>query len=58
MSGARPDIVTENGCLAKNNVDVRLYDLKGPAGLWVKMARSVNPERSAPLCPDGRGAER
>ena len=34
LSGARPDIVTENGYLAKNNVDVRLYDLKGPAGLW------------------------
>ena len=34
ISGARPDIVTENGNLAKNNVDVRLYDLKGPAGLW------------------------
>ena len=34
LSGARPDIITENGYLAKNNVDVRLYDLKGPAGLW------------------------
>ena len=34
VAGARPDIVTENGNLAKNNVDVRLYDLKGPAGLW------------------------
>lgn len=34
LSGARPDIVTENGYLAKNNIDVRLYDLKGPAGLW------------------------
>jgi maltoporin len=34
VSGARPDIVTQNGYLAKNNVDVRLYDLKGPAGLW------------------------
>ena len=34
VSGARPDIITENGYLAKNNVDVRLYDLKGPAGLW------------------------
>jgi len=34
LSGARPDIVTENGYLSKNNVDVRLYDLKGPAGLW------------------------
>src|SRR6266550_246756 len=34
VSGARPDIVTEDGYLAKNNVDVRLYGLKGPAGLW------------------------
>lgn len=34
LAGARPDIVTENGYLAKNNIDVRLYDLKGPAGLW------------------------
>ncbi|MBV9770524.1 MAG: carbohydrate porin [Bryobacterales bacterium] len=34
LAGARPDIVTENGYLAKSNVDLRLYDLKGPAGLW------------------------
>lgn len=34
LAGARPDIVTENGYLAKSNVDVRLYDMKGPAGLW------------------------
>jgi maltoporin len=34
LSGARPDIVTENGQLAKNSIDVRLYNLKGPAGLW------------------------
>lgn len=34
LSGARPDIVTENGSLAKNNIDVRFYDLKGPLGLW------------------------
>ena len=31
---ARPDIVTQNGILAKSNIDVRLYDLEGPAGLW------------------------
>src|SRR3984885_3885313 len=35
VSAARPDILTQNGNLAKSNVDVRLYDLKGPAGLWV-----------------------
>ena len=34
LSGTRPDIVTENGYLTKSNIDVRLYDLKGPAGLW------------------------
>jgi len=34
LSGARPDIATENGFLAKNNLDVRFYDLKGPLGLW------------------------
>jgi maltoporin len=34
LSGARPDIITSNGNLAKSNIDVRLYDLKGPAGLW------------------------
>lgn len=34
LSGARPDIVTSNGALAKSNIDVRFYDLKGPAGLW------------------------
>jgi len=34
LSGARPDILTENGDLTKSNLDVRFYDLKGPAGLW------------------------
>ena len=34
LSGARPDIVTGNGNLTKSNIDVRFYDLKGPAGLW------------------------
>ncbi|HTA43718.1 MAG TPA: carbohydrate porin [Bryobacteraceae bacterium] len=34
ISAARPDILTQNGNLAKSNVDVRLYDLKGPVGLW------------------------
>jgi len=32
LSGARPDIVTQNGNYAKSNIDVRFYDLKGPAG--------------------------
>ena len=34
LSGARPDVITQNGNLAKSNIDVRFYDLKGPAGLW------------------------
>src|ERR1700693_5305286 len=34
LAGARPDIVTQNGNYAKNNIDVRLYDLKGPLGLY------------------------
>ena len=34
LAGARPDIVTNNGYLAKSNIDVRVYDLKGPLGLW------------------------
>jgi maltoporin len=34
LSGARPDLVTTNGYLAKSNIDVRFYDLKGPVGLW------------------------
>ena len=34
VSAARPDILTQKGNLAKSNVDVRQYDLRGPAGLW------------------------
>src|SRR6516164_5087453 len=34
LSGARPDIITQNGVLAKSNIDVRIYDVKGPLGLW------------------------
>jgi maltoporin len=34
LAGARPDIVTQYGNYAKSNIDVRFYDLKGPAGLW------------------------
>ena len=34
LAGARPDVVTQNGNYAKSNIDVRFYDLKGPAGLW------------------------
>src|ERR1700745_1603960 len=34
LAGARPDIVTQNGNYAKSNIDVRIYDLKGPLGVW------------------------
>jgi len=34
LNTARPDIVTENGNLTKSNIDARLYDVKGPFGLW------------------------
>jgi maltoporin len=34
INTARPDIVTENGNLTKSNIDARLYDVKGPLGLW------------------------
>ena len=34
LAGARPDITTENGNLIKSNIDVRLYDVKGPGGTW------------------------
>ena len=34
LAGARPDIVTGNGTYEKSNVDVRLYGVKGPGGLW------------------------
>jgi maltoporin len=40
ISAARPDIVTQNGNLAKSTIDVRLYSVKGPrireipTGLW------------------------
>lgn len=34
LAGARPDIVTQYSNYAKSNIDVRLYDLKGPFGLF------------------------
>src|SRR5258708_7006644 len=43
LSGARPDITTQNGNYAKSNIDLRLYDLKAPAGtaaFWFDFANS------------------
>jgi maltoporin len=34
INTSRPDIVTQNGNLTKSNIDARLYDVKGPLGLW------------------------
>jgi len=34
LAGARPDVATQNGNYIKSNIDVRLYDRKGPAGVW------------------------
>jgi len=34
LSGARPDVITNNGNYAKSNIDVRLYGVKAPLGLW------------------------
>jgi maltoporin len=33
LNGARPDFTTQNGNYQKSNLDIRLYDLKGPVGL-------------------------
>src|SRR5271165_3948072 len=43
LSAARPDITTQNGNLAKSNIDARLYDIKVPLGLlavWFDYATS------------------
>jgi len=34
LAGSRPDITTQNGNYSKSNIDVRVYDIKGPLGLW------------------------
>jgi maltoporin len=41
LTGARPDVTTQNGNYSKNNIDVRLYDLKarmGRLGGWFDFA--------------------
>jgi hypothetical protein len=54
LSGARPDIVTENGNLTKSNIDVRFYDLKGPAGLWAGWFE-LSPLPDQPGCGNRHG---
>jgi maltoporin len=34
LAGSRPDLIFDEGNPAKNNLDVRLYDMKGPIGTW------------------------
>lgn len=34
LNSARPDITTQYGNLAKSTIDARVYDIKGPLGLW------------------------
>jgi len=51
LSGARPDIVTGSGTYSKSNIDVRLYDVKGPAGRWTacrSRSRSASISRGRP----------
>jgi len=41
LFNARPDILTQSGNYAKSNIDVRLYDIKTPTGLWTAWADFV-----------------
>src|SRR5207244_11747975 len=45
LSGARPDIVTQNGNLTKSNVDLRFYELKGTAALLPGRSDSATSKR-------------
>ena len=49
LSGARPDLVTQNGVLAKSNIDVRIYDIRGPWGSGP--AGSITRRQRAALLP-------
>jgi len=43
LAGSRPDITTDNGNYSKSNIDVRVYDVKGPwgtYGAWFDFATS------------------
>src|ERR1700744_205714 len=58
LNGAGPDIVNQNGNLAKSNIDVRLYDLKGAAGLvgvWFDHATSKGGTASGTVIPTSDG---
>jgi len=59
LAGARPDITTENGNYAKSNIDVRLYDVKGPLGIygaWFDFATSKGgPTPTGTVIPTSNG---
>src|SRR5882757_9779516 len=59
LSGARPDITTQNGNYAKSNIDLRLYDVKAPGGtaaFWFDFANSRGGTTStAALIPTSNG---
>ena len=59
LSGARPDITTQNGNYQKSNIDVRFYGLKGPLGLsagWFDFATSKGGMTSSgTVIPTGSG---
>jgi maltoporin len=59
LSGARPDVITQNGNYAKTNIDVRLYDLKAPVGLlgfWFDFSRATGgTEQTGTVIPTSNG---
>ena len=42
-----PTSLPKTAMLAKSNIDVRLYDLKGPAGLWTRYGSIMRPRKGA-----------
>jgi len=56
LAGARPDIITQNGNLAKSNIDVRLYDMKGLLGLWGGWFDYATAKGGEVLVPSSTGA--
>lgn len=58
LAGAREDIVTQAGNLSKGNIDVRLYDTKGPLGklsFWYNHAIAKGGISNGVLYPTSSG---
>jgi maltoporin len=58
LAAARPDIVTQNGNYAKSDVDVRLYDVKGPLGrlaFWFNYAHAKGGTTQSGTIPSAGG---